>query len=141
MSELAFKIVVTAIAVAGLFWIWTHQTDPVATLTGALRDRIVPSWVAVRDPGKLYQDGQPMADVAGPVEESGDRVVFHLLANAPEIQTGTTLEYKRRTLRVVSIDSIIGHYAVAGPSGTQDLSSVRKDVVCEGPASSPHSLP
>ena len=43
------------------------------------------------------QNGQAVADVVGPVEEKGDRIVFRKLANAEHFSTGPTIHWMRST--------------------------------------------
>jgi hypothetical protein len=110
MWELLFKLGLTIAIVApvagALHWIWTHQLDPEATVA-RIFSVAEPVWVATRDPTKLYQDGQPVADITGEVSEEGSRVVFKQLANAGSLNASEPVEWKRLKLRVVRVGSSV----------------------------------
>jgi len=72
-----------------------------------------------------------VADVVGPVEEKGQRIVFHKLANGEHFSTGATVEYGSRKLRVVEVGSIAAHDYVRSAAGWEVLDDVLGDVVCE----------
>lgn len=74
MLETIAKVLYSAVALGSIYWVWTHQIDPLATVGRWVKGKVQPEFFATRDPNKLYQDGQPVADVAGPVRELGSRV-------------------------------------------------------------------
>jgi hypothetical protein len=131
MWEYAIKIgltvVVLAIAGGTLHWIWTHQIDPKATLNSVFRRTLEQDWLATRDPNKLYQDGNPVAEVVGPVQMGEGSIYFERLANTSLLDTQQPVEYQRLKLRIVRIETAIGH--LASPRGT--LSAVLDKVQCQ----------
>jgi hypothetical protein len=112
------KAVVAVVALAGAAVAYSNTACQLITLA------------ATRDPAKLYQNGQPVADVVGSVEEH-QRVVFHQLANVEHLAVGASFEYGRRKLRVVDVGSIAARDYTLSPDGWEVLDNVLRDVVCE----------
>ena len=127
MGELLFKILVTLVLLWLIGWLWTQHVDPLATLVRVARSVVPLDLVATRDASKLYRDGEPAADIVGQVEELDGRVVFHELENASKLRTGQLVEYKRKKLRVVSIERRT--IQLVSPRGTRH--NVLENVVCE----------
>jgi hypothetical protein len=131
MWELLFKISLTlvlVIPVAGaLRWIWTNQLDPGATVSRIFQSASEPEWVATRDPMKLYQEGQSVADITGAISEEGLRVVFMQLVNAASLDVSQPVEWRRLNLRVVRVRESID---LAGGGGGV-LQDVRRGVECQ----------
>jgi hypothetical protein len=113
------KIVVVAVAIAaGAFGFGNtacHFAMPAAT----------------GDRARLYQNGQAVADVVGPVEEKGDRIVFRKLANAEHFSTGPTIHYDGRKLRVIDVGSISSRDYARSADRWEVHENVLGDVVCE----------
>jgi hypothetical protein len=113
MSELLFRLLLTLLItipwILGLHWIWFHQLDPRETLMRWTRGVTEPpSWVATREPSKLYQGGKPVGDVLGPVEEKDGRFHFLRLANTSGLDRSREFQYPRLNLRIVSVAASYG---------------------------------
>jgi hypothetical protein len=126
--KLALSTVVLLACFFGLRWIWTHQLDFRATISKA-SDKVVtaPDWVATRDPNKIYQDGSPVGDVHGSVNQQDTAYVFSQLVNTSSFDTTKPFEYKREKLRVSRIKKSIGMKS----DGRQVLTGVLEGVECQ----------
>ena len=139
MWEILFKIGLTIGVTTVLFipyafgvrWIWTHQLDPEETVSRIFQSAGERDWIATRDPMKLYQGGQPVADITGAISDDGSRVVFKQLANAGALNTSEPVEWRRLRLRVVRVGSAGGQSVSVGATGSRVLTNVRGDVECE----------
>jgi len=129
--KIAITVTIILVSVGMIRWIWTHQIDALATVSGILRSAVEPKGIATRDPNKLYQNGEPVADVVDDVEESGTSVLFHRLANAGNLDRKATFQYGRLTLRIVKTGTETGLLTNLLPSGsTQIMNNVIDDVEC-----------
>lgn len=130
--ELLFKLILSAfwlmICFFGLHWIWTSQLDFKATI-GKASDKVVapPDWVAIRDPMKIYQSGNVVGDVNGPVNQQGTTYVFSQLINTSSFDTTKPFEYQRARLSVSRINISIGMKS----DGRQVLTGVLEGVECQ----------
>lgn len=136
MLEWVFKtvfIVIVLLVAGGLIrWALTNQIDPWATISGFFQSAVEPKGIVTRDPNKLYQNGEPVADVLGEVKESGTNVLFHRLTNAGNLDRKATFQYGRRTLRIVKISKETGMLTNLLPSGsTEIMNNVLDEVECE----------
>lgn len=134
--ELVLRIVLTAILsgiwLIGLRWVWTNQLDPratVARLTG--KALAPPDWVATRDPAKIYQGSAAVGDVRGQVTNEGSQVRFQQLVNTTGFDRDQPFEYQRLTLRIVSIRTMIGMKIETTEGGSETLTGVLEDVLCD----------
>lgn len=139
VAELLLKIGITIVVaiimyfqIVFLKWTWSNQIDPKQTLNRLLR-RASPSVevIATRDPDKIYQDGQIVANVSGEVEESDDRVIFRELSNTKQLRRDRALEYKRRKLKIASIGVESALSITRSAKGSEANESVLIDVVCD----------
>lgn len=130
--ELLFKLILSAISLMICFfslqWIWTYQLDFKATI-GKASDKVValPDWVATRDPMKIYQSGNVVGDVNGPVNQQGTTYVFSQLINTSSFDTTKPFEYQRARLSVSRINISIGMKS----DGRQVLTGVLEGVECQ----------
>lgn len=130
--EMLFKLILSAavlvLGVIAFRWIWTHQLDLPATISKA-SDKVVapPDWVATRDPKKIYQDGNTVGDVTGPVDQQGTMMVFSQLVNTSTFDANKPFEYQRTKLRVVRVNASIGMFS----DGRQVLTGVLQGVECQ----------
>jgi len=136
MWEALFKIGLTIGVTAVLFipyafgvrWIWTHQLDPEETASRFFQSASELGWVASRDPTKLYQGSQPVAEITGKISEDGSSVVFKQLVNTGSLDASQPVEWKRLELRVIRVG---GSLDLAGGVGGGVLKDVRNDVECQ----------
>ena len=130
--KIAITVTIILVSVGMIRWIWTHQIDARATVSGILRSAVEPKGIATRDPNKLYQNGEPVADVVGEVEESDTNVLFHRLTNTGNLDREATFQYARRTLHIVKIGKETGMLTNLLPSGsTEIMNNVLDEVECE----------
>ena len=133
--ETAFRIflsiIFTGIWLIAMNWIWTKQLDPRETLLQLFKKTAEPpEWIATRESSKIYQNGQPVGDITGPVEQTLNQIHFSQLANTTYFDTTLPFEYKRLKLKVVKIGSIIGMKSEVTEKGAVTLNSVMEDVIC-----------
>lgn len=131
MPELILKIFITLFAIAifsgVLYWIWSHQLDPKATVEKVIHRAIEPpDWIATRDQNKVYQNGKPIADVRGDIREDGLRVTFDQLVNVQGLSTDQPIEYRRLKLHVLNVGSVRGVLS----TGFETLQNVWGEVEC-----------
>ncbi|MBI5007221.1 MAG: hypothetical protein HZB95_08830 [Nitrosomonadales bacterium] len=130
--ELLFKLILSVVVVMvcfiGLRWIWTHQLDLRDTI-GKASDKVIapPDWVATRDPMKIYQGGNVVGDVTGPVNQQGTTYSFSQLINTSSFDTTKPFEYQRAKLSVTRINISIGMKS----DGRQVLTGVLEGVECQ----------
>ncbi len=126
--KVALSAVFAIVFFFGLRWVWTHQLDLPATISKASGKVVAPpDWVATRDPKKIYQDGNTVGDVTGPVDQQGTTMVFSQLANTSAFDANKPFEYQRTKLRVVRVNASIGMQS----DGRQVLMGVLQGVECE----------
>ena len=66
LFKVTLTVVFTAVWLAGVRWVWTHQLDPIATVQRLIRKPFkAPEWVATREPNKIYQNGNVVGEVIG----------------------------------------------------------------------------
>ncbi len=129
-------IVFTALWLAAVRWVWMSQLDPVATVQRLIQKPFkAPEWVATRDPNKIYQGGNVVGEVTGPVQEQGVAIRFARLANTAALNQGKPFQYQRHTLRIREVGSAIGmktemHVSESGAT-SRTLTAVLENVVCE----------
>ena len=130
--EILIKSVITIVIVLGcwkaLYWTWTSQIDPRATLKKYISKKPeIADSIVTREPNKIYQSGNPVGDVSGSVENKNGTVVFSEIINTSLLNCDEPFEYQRMKLKVVKIGKRIG-LKFDGPVTKKD---VAKDVVCE----------
>src|SRR5262249_29889035 len=134
--EVLFKIVLIVVAtflyVISVRWVLVHQVDPRMTLSRLARkarDKVESpkDWIATREPNKIYQNGQAVGDVIGPVEKKQGRVHFAQLANTT-LDLGKPFEYQRERLKIHSVGMLAGTMIDAQ---SKTSTRVLKDVLCE----------
>ncbi len=135
MFEILLKLCVTFFYLAfivyggrSVYWLWTHQIDPVASFANFFQSKAELKWMANRDQSKLYQKGVAIADVTGPVDKSSSEVVFQHLSNTENLKRDQEFEYQRLRLKILSHGDFFGQVQDR-ERGT--LNSVLVDVKCE----------
>lgn len=137
LSEFLFKLFLTILvlffAIGSLRWIWKTQIDTKETMKRLVTEAPSKSmdWVATRDPNKLYQDGQIVANVFGEVEESEAKIIFHELCDTEKLQRNQPIQYKRWNLKIVSIGVISGMKITMSSNKANSKKAVLKDVICD----------
>ena len=137
LSEFLFKLFLTILvlffAIGSLRWIWKTQIDPKETVKRLVTEAPSKSmdWVATRDPHRLYQDGQIVANVSGEVEESEAKIIFHELCDTEKLRRHQPIQYKRWNLKIVSIGVISGMKITVSSNKTNSKKAVLKDVICD----------
>lgn len=134
--ELLIRLFITIVIVGSgakvLHWTWTSQIDPIATFQKLInKGPKIADIVVTRNPKKLYQGGEPVADITGQINLTDRGINFEQLANTSELDTKKTIEYQRDTYRIIQIGNIIGMKSVASNTGAKVLQSVMENVVCE----------
>lgn len=135
MIELIIKIVITVLLVVvgakALYWTWTSQIDPRATLYKYIKkEPKIADMVVARDQDKLYQNGVAVADVTGTVQIDGT-VLFTQLVNVVGLDRSQPIEYRRHKLRVTQVQYIAASKIVMTVNGTSVLKNVMEGVTCE----------
>jgi len=93
--KLLISLIVVFIGAKALHWTWSSQIDPVATFQKYIKkEPKISEMVVTRDPNKLYQGGNAIADITGQVNSVGERIVFEQLANTSGMNTNETVEYQ-----------------------------------------------
>lgn len=137
LSEFLFKLFLTILvlffAIGSLKWIWKTQIDPKETVKRLVTEAPSKSmdWVATRDPRRLYQDGQIVANVSGEVEESEDKIIFHELCDTEKLRRDQPIQYKRWNLKIVSVGGISGMKITVSSNKANSKKAVLKDVICD----------
>jgi hypothetical protein len=130
--KLLISIFVVLVGAKTLHWTWSSQIDPMATFQKHInKEPKIAEIVVTRDPQKIYQGGNPVADITGQVNSTDDRVTFEQLVNTSELNKNETFEYQRDAYRIIQIGTIIGMKSVASNTGSKVLQSVMENVVCE----------
>ncbi len=132
-----FKVIVTLVilipTVLTVVWLWRTQIDPVQTAKNLFKKKTDPSigWVATRDDNKLYQNGLPVADITGPIEDKLKEICFKELSNC-NFNKAQVLEYGYKKIRILTIGQRTGILTVMDSEGhTVTKSNVSTDVRCE----------
>lgn len=137
--ETVFKVAITAFFLCAIYYqlvfvrsVWRSQIDPQATFSRLLAKlRPDSDVIATRDPGKIYQNGNPVGDVTAAVAQENSKWVFKQISNTTGLRTDQPFEYQRVTLRIVSIASRTGVLVNMTDQGTTQARDVLGDVVCE----------
>ena len=90
-----------------------------------------PTWVATRDPKKLYQDGSIVGDITGDVKQDGKKIRFAQLANTSLLKCDMPIEYQRYRFWIVHVNTVIGMKSSVSDKGTQVLTAVMEGVTCD----------
>jgi hypothetical protein len=120
--EVIVKTIMTLVIMVPAFltvvWLWRTQIDPCQTVKNLFKKNTNPSieWVATREPNRLYQNGIPVADITGDIVVKNNLIVFKELCNS-ELKWDDPIQYGRKTLTILSVDSIVGQ--VVSLNGTQ----------------------
>lgn len=136
LFKIGLIVMFTAVWLAAVRWVWTHQLDPVATVQRLIQKPFkAPEWVATREPNKIYQNGKVVGEVTGPVKEEGSSIRFAQLANTSTLNQQMVFQYQRHNLRIRQIGSAIGmkadmHVSESGVT-SRTLTAVLENVVCE----------
>ena len=131
-AKILITLIVLLISAKALHWTWTSQIDPIATFQKFVGKKpTIADVVVTRDPNKLYQDGNTVADVTGPVEINNGTIILKQIANASALDRENPIEYRRMKLKVVRVGHIIGMKAVISNGRSIVLQSVMEDVECE----------
>ena len=130
LFKVTLSVVFTAGWLVGVRWVWTHQLDPVATVQRLVGKPFkAPEWVATREPNKIYQNGNVVGEVIGPVQEQDSIIRFEKLANTSALNKGVVFQYQRHDLQIRQIGHAIS--AESAHPGAPLLMNVLDNVVCE----------
>ncbi len=139
MAETATKIVITLFVLLLMYWqvmflrgVWRSQIDPKETIARLLR-KLSPSseMIAERLPNMIYQEGSEVGEVTGQIEETDDLIIFHQLCETSPLNRELPFEYRRQTVKIVTIGSMIGQTSVVSGTKSQVRSAVLENVVCK----------
>lgn len=87
--------------------------------------------MVTRDKNKIYQGGNAVGEVTGPVEQKSSQIHFAQLANTSGFDMGKSFEYQRLILRVVRVGTRTGMKIEMTDKGSRTLTGVFEDVLCE----------
>jgi hypothetical protein len=87
-----------------------------------------PEWVATRESNKIYQNGNVVGEVIGPVQEQDSIIRFEKLANTGALNKGVVFQYQRHSLKIRHIGRAV---ALQSFPGEAPVMAVLEDVVCE----------
>lgn len=131
-AKILITLIVLLISAKALHWTWTSQIDPMATFQKFVGKKPqIADVVVTRDPNKLYQDGNTVADVTGPVEINNGTIILKQIANASALDREKPIEYRRMKLKVVRVGHIIGMKSIISNGRSSVLQNVMEVVVCE----------
>ena len=136
LFKIGLIVMFTAVWLAAVRWVWTHQLDPIATVQRLIqRPFKAPEWVATREPNKIYENGNVVGEVTGPVKEEGSTIRFTQLANTTSLNQAVVFQYQRHNLRIRQVGSAFGmksEMQVSESGATpRVLTAVLENVVCE----------
>jgi hypothetical protein len=136
LFKVGLIVMFTAVWLAAVRWVWTHQLDPVATVQRLMQKPFkAPEWVATREPNRIYQNGNVVAEVTGAVEENGSIMRFAQISNTSALNQAVVFQYQRHNLRIREVGSAIGmktEMHVSGSGATsRTLTAVLENIVCE----------
>ncbi len=105
--QIVSTLVVLLVLLLAVNWIVHSQIDLRATVTSLFRPKQPKpiSWVATRDPNKIYQDENPVGTVVGMVTEKGDIVSFQYLCETGKLKRDLPFQYRRQTLQIIDLES------------------------------------
>jgi hypothetical protein len=137
--EFVFKLILIVIiwgaALILTRTILTIQIDPIQTAKNFIPKVELPEKIATRDSNKLYQNGEPVAEVIGDIREDDKTVTFSKLSNTQNLKYNEIFEFKRQKLRMdqtntnFSVQENITIWDNNGPKATV-LNNVLNDVLC-----------
>jgi len=130
--EVLFKIILTIIVLFFVLWIWSHQIDPVRTVTRFFKNKSQEKvdWIATRDANAIYQKGEIVGKVFGQVKETNDKIVFSQLYDTSKLIKEEIFEYRRFKLIITKIGSITGLDINMIDGTTEVRNNVLKNVEC-----------
>ena len=130
--RLLISLIVVFIGAKALHWTWSSQIDPMATFQKYInKEPKIAEIVVTRDPKKLYQGGDVVADITGQVKSTDGRLIFEQLANTTGLDTNKTIEYQRDAYRIIQIETMIGMKSMVSNTGSSVLQNVMENVICE----------
>lgn len=115
--EIAIKVVWTLVALM-IVWgigsftvtVWRSHIDPQKTfsnIVGKFHEK--PTEVlATRDADAFYQNGEVVGRVIGQIVESGGMMMFEDVADTSSLDRAKDIEFRRRKIRIESIESFTG---------------------------------
>lgn len=134
--EILLKVAVTAVVVCLIYYqvvflrtLWRSQLDPGATFSRVLgKLKLQSDIIAIREPNKIYQNGQVVGEVLGHVETKENRVKFQQLVNTTGLRADRPVEYQRLRLRIVAVRKRTGLLANMTDQGTFVYRDVLREV-------------
>ncbi len=137
--EILLKVAVTAVVICLIYYqvvflrtLWRSQLDPGTTFSRVLgKFKPQSDIIAIREPNKIYQNGQVVGEVLGRVEAEGNRVKFQQLVNTTGLRADQPVEYQRTRLRIVSVKQRTGVLQNMTDEGTFVYRDVLGEVECE----------
>lgn len=131
-AKILITLIVLLISAKAIHWTWTSQIDPMATIQKFVGKKPkIADVVVTRDPNKLYQNGNTVADVTGLVEINNGTIILKQIANASALNRENPIEYRRMKLKVIRVGHIIGMKSIISNGRSIVLQNVMEDVVCE----------
>ena len=118
--------------VAFLKWTWSIQIDPKATFAKFLK-KAAPDIdaIAIRDPNKIYQNGNIVGEVTDAIETIEGFIVFKQLCETSNLDRNAPFEHKRDKYQIVKITRSMGMKIVASTTSSEQKNAVLEDVYCK----------
>ncbi len=131
LLKLIISFIIVIFAAQALYWTWTSQIDPKATIQKYLNKKPkIAEIVETRDPNKIYQDGNVVGDITGKAQQTDEGIFFEQIVNS-RLDTNKVFEYQRTTYKINRIERMIGMKSVVSNKGSQVLHNVLENVSCE----------
>ena len=129
--KLFISLIIIFFSAKALHWTWTSQIDPKATLHKYLnKEPKIAEIVVIRDPSKIYQDGNAVADITGQVQQTNGGIMFEQIANST-VEPSKVIKYQRSTYKIKQIERMIGMKSVVSDKGSRVLQNILENVSCE----------
>ncbi len=115
-----------------LKWTWSTQIDPKATFARFLKKaKPEVDVIAIRDPNKIYQNGNVVGEVTGSVENTEGFIIFKQLCETTNLDRNAPFEHKRDKYQIVKITRSIGMKIVASTTNSEQKTAVLEDIFCK----------
>jgi len=105
VSISAGVVVAIAFQIALLCGVWNPHVDPIQTLRNIFSQRVRPDWLAIRQPDRIYQSGQPVGVVIGEVTEANGTLTFERIVGVDALERARPFEYQDREWRIVNVST------------------------------------
>ncbi|MCP4649957.1 MAG: hypothetical protein GY853_07770 [PVC group bacterium] len=110
--EILFKIAITIVAsfliyyqIVFVKYIWTSHIDVKATLFQFVKQATPRTdTIAIRDPSKIYQNGEQVGSIIGAPKIEENIIVFEKISETKNLKREQFFEYKRDKYKIIKIE-------------------------------------